>query len=129
MTFLCFGGNEATTLSATEKSSKNVRLKFWRFRFALVCHHFLNRIKKFLCDNRFMLSVIQFSVVLDNAVIDFILEHVLIIGDGKHFAFLANQAQGIDNLSDLSEGVFASRVHFKSPLDELRFFLDRKSVV
>ena len=40
-------------------------------------------------------------------------------------AFLkdANQANGIDNLSDLSEGVFAGGVHFKSPLDILAFSL------
>src|SRR3989344_9450389 len=108
MTFLCFGGNKATALSATEKSYENVRFKFWRFRLALIRHHFLNGIKKFLCDNRFMLSVIQFSVIFNHSVIYFIFQHVLIIRDGKHFAFLANQANGIDNLSDLSEGIFAS---------------------
>jgi len=108
MTLLCFGGDEATALSATEKSSIYIRFQFWSFWFGLFRHHFLNGIKKFLCDNRFMLSIIQFSVVLNYAVVDFVLKHVLIIGDGKHLAFLANQAQGIDNLSDLGEGVFAS---------------------
>src|SRR3989338_7358206 len=79
MTFLCFGGDKTTALSATEKSSKNVWFEFWRFRFALIRHHFLNGIKKFLCYNRFMLSVIQFAVVLDNSIVDFVLEHILII--------------------------------------------------
>ena len=69
-----------------------------------------------------MLSVIQFAVIFNHSKIDFIFQHVLIIRDGKHFAFLANQAQGIDNLSDLREGVFASSIHFKSPLDILRLF-------
>ncbi|TSC77388.1 MAG: hypothetical protein G01um101433_618 [Parcubacteria group bacterium Gr01-1014_33] len=41
MTFLRFGGNKTATFSTTEKSSKNVRFEFRRFRFALVRHHFL----------------------------------------------------------------------------------------
>ena len=63
MTFLRFGSDETTALSATEKSSENVWFQFWRFRFALVRHHFLNGIKKFLCDNRFMFALVDFAVI------------------------------------------------------------------
>ena len=47
MTFLCFGGNEATTFSATEKSSVQKWLQPFRVRFRFPHHHFLNGIKSF----------------------------------------------------------------------------------
>src|SRR3989338_3890883 len=53
--------------------------EFCLFRFALIRHHFLNGIKKFLCDNRFVLSVIQFAVIFNHSVINFVFQHILII--------------------------------------------------
>jgi hypothetical protein len=54
---------EATALSATEKSAIHIIFQSPPLRFRFPFHHFLNAIKKFLCDNRFVLSVVHFSVI------------------------------------------------------------------
>lgn len=61
MTFLCFGSNETTTFSATEKSAIDIWFQTFAMRFRFTAHHFLNGIKKFLCDNRFVLALKNLS--------------------------------------------------------------------
>ena len=70
MTFCVSVVMKQLPLSATEKSSKNVRFELWRFGLDFLLAT-LEQNQKFLCDNRSMLSVSVTTVVLDNAVVDF----------------------------------------------------------
>ena len=73
MTFLRFSGNEAAALSATEKSSVEIFFQTLAFRLGLSHHHFLTFVKKFLCDNRFVLAFVYLTVVAHEAGVNRIL--------------------------------------------------------
>ncbi|OGN06887.1 MAG: hypothetical protein A2750_02965 [Candidatus Yanofskybacteria bacterium RIFCSPHIGHO2_01_FULL_45_42] len=76
--YLFVGGDCKSALAALEKSAIEKKFHLVRLlRFAFSLHHFLHLVKKFLCDNRFVLSFVQFAVVADNAVVKRILQKIL----------------------------------------------------
>ncbi|OGF23278.1 hypothetical protein A2Y83_00145 [Candidatus Falkowbacteria bacterium RBG_13_39_14] len=89
MSFLLFGGYEATARPATNKTRKS-KLVFSFSRFlASIIHNLLNRIKKFLGNNWLVRPLIYFTVKFENAIVKRIFQHSLDTGTGKIIAFVA----------------------------------------
>jgi hypothetical protein len=58
-------------------------------------HHRLACIKKFLRNRWLVLAFVEFAVELERAIVEWIAEHHLDIGDGKGFAAPASKAQTV----------------------------------
>ncbi len=119
--FVC--GYSKTTFPAMEKSSVKKKLHLINLlRFWFSFHHFLAFVKKFLWNNRFMLSFVKFAVIADYAVIKRILKYILEIWNGKQAVSPPFQAEFIDNLSEFFQGIFSGGVGLKCLFDRWRFF-------
>src|SRR3990167_5369650 len=113
MTFLCFGGNKATTFSATEKSSIQKWFKPFGVRFAFPYHHFLNGIKKFLCDNRFVLAFVYFAVIQHQTRVNWIFQKFLIIRHRKFLSAFSLQSKFVKFVTELSQSERSRRICLK----------------
>src|SRR3989338_8906477 len=99
MTFLCLGSDETSTFSATEKSSIQKWFQSFAMRFRFSAHHFLNGIKKFLCDNRFMLAFVYFTTISHQASEYRVFQYLLIVGYGKLLSIFPTQSKFVKFVS------------------------------
>src|SRR3989338_5671548 len=118
MSFLCFGSNETSTLSTTEKSSIQKWFKSFAMRLRFPHHHFLNGIKKFLCDNRFVLSLKNLSVIPHQSCIDRIFEKFLIIRHRKFFSAFSLQSKRIKLVAEVAQSEVSCCIGLKCLFDK-----------
>src|SRR3989344_1628963 len=118
MTFLCLGSDEATTFSATEKSAIQIFFQTSRLWFRLSAHHFLHRIKKFLCDNRFVLTLKNLAIVEHQTGIDRIFEKFLIIRHRKFLSAFSFQSKYIKFVTKLSQSEVSCGICLKCLFDK-----------
>src|SRR3989344_9048994 len=117
MTFLLFGGNETTTFSATEKSAIDIWMKSFAMRFRFSAHHFLNGIKKFLCDNRFMLPLKNLAIVKHQTSVNRIFQKFLIIRHCKLSAAFSLQSKRVKFVADFPQSEVSRCIDLKCFLD------------
>src|SRR3989344_3776606 len=100
MTFLRFGGDEAATFSTTEKSSIQKWFQTFGMWLGLSHHHFLNGIKKFLCDNRFVFAFVDFAVIPHETSVNRIFQKFLIIRHRKFLSAFSLQSKRVKFVTD-----------------------------
>src|SRR3990167_3533570 len=110
MTFLRFGCNEATTFSATEKSSVQKWFQSSRLRFRFSHHHFLNGIKKVLCNNRFMLTFVYLAVIQHQTSVNWIFQKFLIIRHRKFLSAFWFQSKSVKFVAKLPQSERPRRI-------------------
>src|SRR3989339_615320 len=120
MTFLSLGSNEPTTFSATEKSAVNVRLQTLAMRFRFSAHHFGNGIKKFLCNNRFVLTLKNLSVIPHETSVNRIFEKFLIIRHRKLSTAFSLQSKCVKFVADFPQSEVPSCICLKCLFNQNR---------
>src|SRR3989344_2942413 len=113
MTFLLLGGYKTSTFSATEKSSVQKWFQSFAMRFRFPHHHFLNRIKKFLCDNRFVYTFVDFAVIQHQTRVNWIFQKFLIIRHRKFLPAFSFQSKFVKFVAELSQSERPRRICLK----------------
>src|SRR3989344_2467975 len=122
MTFLLLGSYKTSTFSATEKSAIYVRLQTFAMRFRFSAHHFLNRIKKFLCDNRVVLALKNLSVIPHETSVNRIFEKFLIIRHRKLSAAFSLQSKRVNFVAHFPQSEVPSCICLKCLFNQNRKF-------
>ncbi|MDO9565844.1 MAG: hypothetical protein Q7J15_03795 [Candidatus Desulfaltia sp.] len=107
MSFLRFCSNKATAISTLHQTRKSKLVFSLSFLFAPVTHYLLNRIKKFLGNNRLVRALIDFAVKFENSIVKRIFQHSLDTGTGKIIAFVAIKSGIRQKLLNRLQGIFA----------------------
>src|SRR3989344_3977179 len=81
-------------------------------------HHFLNGIKKFLCDNRFVLAFVDFAVIQHQTSVNRIFEKFLIIRHRKLSAAFSLQSKRVKLVAEFSQSEVSSRIGLKCLFDK-----------
>src|SRR5574343_1769139 len=117
MTFLSFSSDKSTTFSTTEKSAIQIWFQSARFRLRFSHHHFLNRIKKFLCDNRFVFALVYFTVIQHQNCVNWIFQKFLIIRHRKFLSAFSLTSKCVKFVAKLPQSEVSSGIGLNCFLD------------
>src|SRR3989338_8404318 len=118
MTFLLFGSYKTPTFSTTEKSSVQKWFQTFAMRFRFSAHHFLNGIKKFLCDNRFVLTLKNLPVIPHETCVYRIFQKFLIIRHRKFLSAFSLQSKRIKLVAEFSQSEVPGCIGLKCLFDK-----------
>src|SRR3989344_9223464 len=85
-------------------------------------HHILASIKKFLCDDWLVRSLIRLALELKESVIKRLAQHSLDTGNRKNIAFMSPQSHIFEGSCDLLQSIFSSCIQIETFAYHLRSF-------